>query len=129
MSTKLGLRAAFREEVERAELVALLLREELGADVRPSAITVQPRNSILPLSHGQERLWLLEQIGGLGSAYNLPAAVRLRGNLDMAALGRSVATVVDRDEGLRARFSGAGGVAAPVVDPPGAGGVQGEGFR
>jgi acyl carrier protein len=66
---------------------------------------VQQRPDELPLSYAQERLWLLEQIEAAGSAYNLSAAVRLRGSLDVEALSRSFAAIVERHEGLRTRFA------------------------
>ena len=74
------------------------------------------RPAVLPLSYAQERLWLLEQIGGLGSAYNMPAAVRLRGALDVAALERAFAAVVERHEALRTRFAVVDGSPVQVID-------------
>src|ERR1043165_3777174 len=118
MNINPGFKRAFQEELERAELVALLLRES-SANVRPSAVTAQPRTGVLPLSYAQERLWLLEQLGFVGSAYNLPAAVRLRGGLDVAALERSFVSIVDRHEGLRTRFAVSDGSPIQVIDAAG----------
>ena len=42
----------------------------------------QPRDRELPLSSQQERLWFLHQYTSSGSAYNLPGAARLKGDLD-----------------------------------------------
>ena len=58
----------------------------------------------LPLSFAQERLWLLEQIEAAGAAYNISATFRLNGQLDVGALERAFAAVVDRHEILRTRF-------------------------
>ena len=73
----------------------------------------------MPLSFAQERLWVLEQIGGLGSAYNLSASFRLRGALDVAALQRALTAVVERHEVLRTRFAAEDGSPVQVIDPPG----------
>src|SRR5215471_13021890 len=115
MSRKLTLKDSFEEELERAELLALLL-QGIGVDPLPPSVTAQPRDALLPLSHAQERLWVMEQIGGAGSAYNIPVAVRLRGALDVAALERAFAAVVARHEGLRTRFAVVEGAPVQVID-------------
>jgi amino acid adenylation domain-containing protein len=59
-----------------------------------------------PLSFGQERLWFLCQLGAeTAAAYNVAAAVRIAGKLEVAALQRSLETIVARHEVLRTRFS------------------------
>ena len=58
-----------------------------------------------PASFSQERLWILDQLEADGSVYNMPAAVRLRGSLDTAALGNALNTIVGRHEALRTIFS------------------------
>src|ERR1043165_1111196 len=118
MNINPGFKRAFQEELERAELVALLLRES-SANVRPSAVTAQPRTGVLPLSYAQERLWLLEQLGLVGSAYNLPAAVRIRGALAVGGLAGSFVSIVDRHEGLRTRFAVSDGSPIQVIDAAG----------
>jgi amino acid adenylation domain-containing protein/FkbH-like protein len=92
--------------VSKADVVRFLKRaREIRRDASPSpALVIQQRPSRLPLSYAQERLWLLEQLGLVGSAYNIPAAVRLQGILDVAALDRSFAEVLHRHEGLRTHF-------------------------
>ena len=62
---------------------------------------------------------MLEQIEAVGSAYNMAAAVRLQGVLDVAALERSFAAVVDRHEGLRTRFAVMDGSPVQVIDAAG----------
>ena len=76
--------------------------------LRPNA---QKRNEIrrcglksAPLSFAQERLWFLEQLGLVGTAYNVHTALRLTGPLDEVALERSFSEIVRRHESLRTRF-------------------------
>src|SRR4051812_29990305 len=67
----------------RAEIADYLKEQQHYFRSRISRTVTRPK--CLPLSYAQERLWLLEQIGGVGSAYNMSAAVRLLGVLDGAA--------------------------------------------
>ncbi|MFN7731086.1 MAG: amino acid adenylation domain-containing protein, partial [Pirellula sp.] len=59
----------------------------------------------LPLSFAQQRLWFLEQMEGELTAYNMPFAFRLHGNLDIEALRRAIEEVVRRHEPLRTTFA------------------------
>ncbi|HEY0844904.1 MAG TPA: amino acid adenylation domain-containing protein [Noviherbaspirillum sp.] len=54
-----------------------------------------------PLSHNQQRLWILSRMGAAANVYNLCAAYRLRGALNLAALHRAVRHVVERHDALR----------------------------
>ena len=62
------------------------------------------REQELPLSLQQERLWFLDQLTSSGTAYSLPGAVRMKGNLNRLALGLSLQEVVRRHEILRTGF-------------------------
>ena len=59
------------------------------------------RSGRLPLSYAQQRLWFLEQMGGLGSTYHIPGRLRLRGALDRDALVRALDRLMERHEALR----------------------------
>ncbi|MEA1671909.1 condensation domain-containing protein [Nitrospirillum sp. BR 11163] len=58
-----------------------------------------------PLSHAQERLWLLHRFNPADTAYNLTRVFQLRGPLDVAALGRALQAVAWRHAILRTRFT------------------------
>jgi amino acid adenylation domain-containing protein len=83
------------------------------------ALSARPRSHAQPLSFAQERLWLLDQLGPVGPAYNIPAAVRLRGQLDVGALERAFATLIERHEVLRAHFEEVDGKPVQVTEEPG----------
>ncbi|MBW4417621.1 MAG: amino acid adenylation domain-containing protein [Myxacorys californica WJT36-NPBG1] len=63
----------------------------------------------LPLSFAQERLWFLDQLKPGDPAYNIPAAVRLQGVLNVTALEQSLNTIVQRHAVLRTSFVIRGG--------------------
>ncbi len=74
-----------------------------GAAQRPPIVPVS-REGALPLSYAQQRLWFLEQFEPGTALYNIPAAVRMTGRLDVAALEDSFADLVARHESLRTSF-------------------------
>src|ERR1700728_3798001 len=58
----------------------------------------------LPLSFAQQRLWFLAQMEGVSEAYHIPFGLRLKGDLDRAALRRALNRVVVGHEALRTTF-------------------------
>ncbi|HEV2734290.1 MAG TPA: amino acid adenylation domain-containing protein, partial [Longimicrobiaceae bacterium] len=102
--------AALAERVERAAAE--------GADAAPPLVPVA-HDGPLPLSFAQQRLWFVEQLAPGTPAYNVPALVRLSGALDAEALRRSLEEVVRRHEGIRTRFTLAGGEPVQAVAPAG----------
>ncbi|WP_316187407.1 non-ribosomal peptide synthetase [Bradyrhizobium sp. SZCCHNRI2014] len=90
-----------------------------GTVLAVPGLLVQPRPELLPLSFAQERLWILEQLGLAGSAYNITAAVRLEGVIDVTALELAFGEVIRRHEVLRTRFVTVDGTAAQIIGPAG----------
>ncbi|MGJ6963140.1 amino acid adenylation domain-containing protein [Streptosporangium sp. G11] len=74
-----------------------------GSKVGPGPAR-RPEGTAPPLSFAQERLWFMEQFSPGTGAYVLPAAARLRGPLDLAALEARLDAAVTRHESLRMRF-------------------------
>src|SRR4051812_11585639 len=88
---------------QRARLGALL--EEQGLAVAAEQrIPRRPDLDAQPLSFAQRRLWFLDQLRPGTPAYNVPAALRVRGRLHPAALQRSLEEIVRRHEPLRTTF-------------------------
>ncbi|MDA0268731.1 MAG: condensation domain-containing protein [Cyanobacteria bacterium] len=73
-----------------------------------------------PLSFAQQRLWFLDQLQPGNPAYTMMAAVRLRGDLDVAALQQAWQSLVQRHESLRTRFVLVDGHPRQQVQPTGA---------
>ncbi len=75
------------------------------------------RDGNLPLSFAQTRLWFLEQLQPGSPTYNIPAAVRIRGILNVAALEQSFNTIIERHEALRTTFRTVNGEPVQVIAP------------
>jgi glycosyltransferase involved in cell wall biosynthesis len=77
-----------------------------------------PRDRPLPLSFAQHRLWFLDQLEPSGHFYNLPFAVRLLGELDVAAIEHAFSELVKRHESLRTSFAATEGEPVQIIAPP-----------
>ncbi len=71
------------------------------------------------LSFAEQRLWFFDQLQPGHPFYNLPAAARLRGALDLDVLRRSLHNLVARHESLRTTYPAGQGLARRQVHPPG----------
>ncbi|MGW0183865.1 amino acid adenylation domain-containing protein, partial [Nocardia sp. NPDC003345] len=79
--------------------------EELGeAGAEHRALTARPRPERVPLSLAQRRMWFLNRFDEQSAAYSIPIAVRLSGELDVAALRTAIDDLVDRHEVLRTYY-------------------------
>jgi thioesterase domain-containing protein/acyl carrier protein len=67
-----------------------------------------PRETPLPLSFPQERLWWINQLHPDDSSHHISLGFWLTGKLNITALQQALQTVVDRHEALRTCFSDAG---------------------
>ncbi|OZF26155.1 non-ribosomal peptide synthetase [Rhodococcus sp. 14-2483-1-2] len=76
-----------------------------------------PRPEILPVSYGQQALWVLDQWGGPDGRYVVPMVLRLRGDLDPDALTVAVQDVVRRHEALRTLLVDIDGTLRQVIIP------------
>ncbi|HEX8695859.1 MAG TPA: amino acid adenylation domain-containing protein, partial [Longimicrobium sp.] len=94
---------------------ARAVEEAARADL--PAIEPVDRAGRLPLSFAQQRLWFLEQLGAAG-VYNIPRQLRLRGELDRAALARALDRVVARHEALRTTIRVVDGEPEQRIAPP-----------
>ncbi|MGW5450480.1 amino acid adenylation domain-containing protein [Nocardia sp. NPDC003979] len=103
---------SIRDLFEAPTVTALAARiSASGSGARP-ALVPAARPQRIPLSLAQQRMWVLNQVDPASGAYNLPFALRLTGDLDVAALDAAIADVLGRHESLRTRFPATDGEGA-----------------
>jgi amino acid adenylation domain-containing protein len=101
----------------KAEILTLLHEANLAQESTVLPIRPIPRDGNLPASSAQQRLWFLDQLEPGSSAYNIPLAYRLTGQLNVAALEQSVREIVRRHEILRTTLAVVDGQPFQVISP------------
>ncbi|MEJ2636856.1 MAG: amino acid adenylation domain-containing protein [Calditrichia bacterium] len=87
---------------------------EKGAVNIPELVRVSRENP-LPLSFSQQRLWFLDKLKPDNPTYNIPSAIRFKGNLDIPALKKSIENLVRRHEILRTCFGESDGQPVQII--------------
>jgi amino acid adenylation domain-containing protein len=98
--TKLPVRTIF----ESPTIAALAERITRASSKDFQQIPRTDRTAPPQISFAQKRLWFLDQLDEQRAAYNIPAVVRLDGELDVEAMHRAIAQVANRHETLRTSF-------------------------
>ncbi|MFI5776823.1 condensation domain-containing protein [Nocardia sp. NPDC051570] len=95
--------------------LARLLLDSIEQDAAEEVENLASRE----LSFGEERLWMAQQYQRDRSTYHSVGAFRVTGTLDLAALDRALAILVDRHPALRTRYAAdRPAVVADGFDPP-----------
>ncbi|WP_280249305.1 amino acid adenylation domain-containing protein, partial [Nocardia abscessus] len=98
LDTRVPVRTIF--EAATVAGLAAKVEQHAGSGGR-KALVAGPRPERIPLSLAQQRMWFLNQFDPASSVYNIPAAIRLTGELDVTALRQAVADLIARHEILR----------------------------
>ncbi|MGV9950031.1 amino acid adenylation domain-containing protein, partial [Rhodococcus aetherivorans] len=98
--------------------LAARLESHAGSGAR-AALTARERPERVPLSLAQQRMWFLNRFDPASAVYNIPVAIRLTGELDVAALEAAVRDLVARHEVLRTVYPEIDGVAVQRILDPG----------
>jgi amino acid adenylation domain-containing protein len=77
------------------------------------------RPEAVPLSYAQQRLWFLDQLEPESTAYLVPRALRLLGELNVNALDQSLQALISRHENLRTTFALREGQPVQIIHPAG----------
>ncbi|MVF12546.1 amino acid adenylation domain-containing protein [Ketobacter sp. MCCC 1A13808] len=97
-----------------AELSVAVNRAKQTKNIPP--ITLVDYSKPQPLSYAQQRLWFLDQLDPGSTAYNMPGAFRLEGDLQLDALIRSLQEIVRRHGVLRTRFIAVDDEPAQIIE-------------
>ncbi|SPB17997.1 non-ribosomal peptide synthetase [Caballeronia novacaledonica] len=115
------IRQELQREVTLATLFMHPVLESLAAELEAGQTQqVQPIErrgaGRIPLTYAQERLWFLWNLEPTSAAYTIAGAVRLKGQLDKAAVRKALDRFVMRHESLRTRFVEEDGQTWQVVE-------------
>ncbi len=88
-------------KIQKTEIIEFLSHAEKFSQ---RTIKSADRSLPLPLSFAQQRLWFLNRWEPESTSYNIPIALRLKGNLDIEKLSKAMRIVLNRHESLRTYF-------------------------
>jgi len=114
-----GVEVGLRELFESPTIEGLSEKIEkqlrTGEGRREEEIRRVERREGMELSFAQQRLWFIEQLEGASALYNVPIALRLEGELKVAALERTINEIIRRHETLRTTFTQRAGEAVQEI--------------
>lgn len=115
-----GLELELRVLFEAPTVQALAVRIDQADPklLNTTEIKAVSRALALPLSYSQQRLWFLQKLQGLSSAYHVPSVVRLQGALDVDSFNCAVVALQERQEVLRTTFAEKDGQPYLVFNEP-----------
>ncbi|SEN38736.1 Phosphopantetheine attachment site, partial [Stigmatella aurantiaca] len=100
-----------------AGLARIIVSSDDSQGLQAPSILPVPRDEEIPLSFAQERLWFMDQLEPGSALFNVPIALRFKGQLDAEALEKSFQEIILRHEVLRTNFVATGDKAAQVISP------------
>ncbi len=109
LSHKLNLTSKQHELLDR-------LRQDSGLAPKDK-ISIRQDTCSYPLSFAQKRLWFLQSLNPDNPFFNSTEALRIKGNLNITALEKSLAMIEQKHEILRASFSTSHGQLVQTVGP------------
>ena len=104
------IRRAFEIKIElsdlflHADLPSQSKYVSMASPSKPTHISRVAPQERYPLSQSQYRFWILNELSNNATAYNIPGALELKGELDNEALQKAFLFVIDRHEILRTAF-------------------------
>ncbi|WP_335214005.1 amino acid adenylation domain-containing protein [Nostoc sp.] len=101
---ELSLRRLFEQPTIAGLAKDIEQATKAGLGLETATIERISRSQQLPLSFAQQRLWFLAQLEPNSPFYNIPAAVRLQGELNLKGLQQSFKEILHRHEALRTNF-------------------------
>ena len=109
VSDELGVEVTVRDVFDAPSVRELLSAIRGRGSSLPPVVRVESRPERVPLSFAQQRMWFINKLDASNGMYNIPAVLRVSGDLDVEALRAAVGDVVARHETLRTTFPDADG--------------------
>ncbi|SYX91578.1 Linear gramicidin synthase subunit C [Pseudomonas reidholzensis] len=113
----LGVELPLRRLFDASVLGDFAKCAEQATQAQASVIERVSRDQPLALSYAQQRQWFLWQWESKSATYNIPAALRFKGQLDITALQQSFDALIARHETLRTTFRLHGERAVQLILP------------
>ncbi len=95
----------------RTEELAALFNYETRTEISPSVFSAEltriksvARQTYMPLSFAQQRLWFIDQLEPGNKQYNVPGAIRIHGAVESRLFEQSLNFLINRHEILRTTF-------------------------
>ncbi|AWK43173.1 MULTISPECIES: non-ribosomal peptide synthetase [Photorhabdus] len=102
LAVQISVRAVFESQT-LAELAQLIVEQRIttGGNAAIAPITPVAEMARLPLSFAQQRLWFIDQLDGQTPQYNMPLALTVKGEFNLAIAERAINIIVQRHQVLR----------------------------
>jgi amino acid adenylation domain-containing protein len=106
--------------------LAAYIGKNRQSTVTCASVPLRPieKKEYFDLSHGQAGMWMMSQLAGGGTVFNIFTVYNLRGSLDQGVLVRAFQALVNRHESLRTIFITVDNHPGQKVLPPGQSGFQ-----
>ncbi|MFQ6325283.1 amino acid adenylation domain-containing protein [Nocardia sp. CWNU-33] len=115
LETEVPVRLLF--EASTVAALATHIERHAGTGRQRPPLIAWPRPELVPLAPAQQRMWFFNQYDTSSGAYNVPIAIRLRGELSVDALRSAVVDVLRRHESLRTRYPDHDGMLIQLIEP------------
>lgn len=112
---ELSLRSLF--ESPTPAMIATLIDGQHTEKAKMPPIEIISRDSVLPLSYSQERMWFLHQLNPTSLAYNVGMSLKLKGAIKVSIFEKALYEIIQRHEGLRSTFEIVDGEVSQVIHP------------
>lgn len=113
LGTQLTLKQIFQ-----APTIEQLAREIQGAEqTEVELLPAADIQSSYPVTYGQKKMYVLQQLEGVHTAYNISGAYRIEGDIDIQRLEHTFVALVQRHEALRTSFAVEDGEFVQYIHP------------
>ncbi|HHL32475.1 MAG TPA: non-ribosomal peptide synthetase, partial [Oceanospirillales bacterium] len=107
------IRDEFNTELTLKDIFVLPQLKQLAQHIaesktsnRPKIVAIKDQKLRLKSSYAQQRLWFIDQMEGGSGHYNMPSAMRIKGNFDTTVAQQAFRQIIARHESLRTVFIG-----------------------